>query len=211
MAWVKQKPIFVVFEGIDGSGKTTQARLLYERLKRNKRAVIYTDEPGATLKGFQIRSLLLEKDGEDLDPVAEFFLFEADRAQHVSQIIKPNLEKGFDVICDRFSASTFAYQGYGRGLAAKYLWQMQRADAFARQGLEPDLYILLDLDPFRGLRRIKGSKTRFEEEKIEFHKKIRRGFLRQARENPKKWFVVDASKPAEAICEIIWEKIEKIL
>lgn len=201
----------MVFEGVEGSGKTTQARLLYERLKRNKRAVIYTDEPGATLKGFQIRSILLERDGEELDPVAEFFLFEADRAHHISQVIRPNLEKGFDVICDRFSASTFAYQGYGRGLAAKNLREMERADAFARQGIEPDLYILLDLDPAKGLRRIKGSKTRFEEERLEFHQKIRKGFLKQARENPKRWCVVDAAKSVDAIRETIWGRVEKLL
>lgn len=208
---MKQKPIFIVFEGVEGSGKTTQARLLYERLKRKRRAVIYTDEPGATLKGFQIRSILLEKDNEELNPIAEFFLFEADRAHHIQQVIRPNLEKGFDVICDRFSGSTFAYQGYGRGLAAKHLKEMQIADAFARQGVAPDLYILLDLDPSRGLRRIKSSKTRFEEEKLEFHQKIRKGFLKQARENPKQWLVIDAAKSIDAIRDIIWARVEKLI
>lgn len=211
MAWVKQKPIFVVFEGVEGAGKTTQTRLLYEKLKRNKRMVIYTDEPGATLKGFQIRSILLDKDDEELDPIAEFLLFEADRAQHISQVIAPSLKKGFDIVCDRFSPSTFAYQGYGRGLINKYLALMKTVDTLARNGVEPDLYVLLDLEPRKGLWRIKGPRTRFEEEKIAFHTKVRNGFLKQARQNPKKWLVVDASKPINIIQEEIWKATQKIL
>ena len=211
MAWVKQKPIFVVFEGVEGSGKTTQARLLYERLKRERRMVIYTDEPGATLKGFQIRSILLERADEDLDPVAEFLLFEADRAQHVAQVIKPNLKKGSDIVCDRFSPSTFAYQGHARGLEAKYLLQMQKIDALARDGITPDLYMLLDIDPVKSIRRIKGAKTRFEEEALSFHKKVRGGFLRLAKENPHRWFVVDASKSIAVVREQIWQRVEKLL
>lgn len=211
MAWIKQKPIFVVFEGVEGAGKTTQTRLLYEKLKRNKRMVIYTDEPGATLKGFQIRSILLEKDDEELDPISEFLLFEADRAQHVSQIITPNLKKGFDIVCDRFSASTFAYQGYGRGLISKFSTLMKKVDTLARNGVEPDLYILLDIDPKKGLNRIKGPQTRFEEEKLIFHNKVRNGFLTQARQNPKKWLVVDASKPIKTIQEEIWRSVQKTL
>ena len=211
MSWLKQKPLFIVFEGGEGSGKTTQTRLLYTRLKRAGRMVMYTDEPGATLKGFQIRSILLDKDTEPLDSMAEFLLFEADRAQHVSLVLKPALEKGSDIVCDRFSPSTFAYQGYARGLQVKYLSEMKRVDAIARQGLEPDLCILLDVDPIRGLKRIKGQKTRFEEERIDFHKKIRQGFLKQVRQSPRKWFVVDATKPIETVHEEIWKKVAKLI
>ncbi len=211
MAWVKQKPIFIAFEGVEGAGKTTQTRLLYEKLKRNKRMVIYTDEPGATLKGFQIRSILLEKDDEELDPISEFLLFEADRAQHISQVITPSLKKGFDIVCDRFSPSTFAYQGYGRGLISKYSVLMTKVDELARNGVEPDLYVLLDLDPKKGLHRIKGPKTRFEEEKIAFHGRVRNGFLKQAKQNPKKWLVIDASKPINIIQEEIWRAVQKTL
>lgn len=210
MAWIKQKPIFVVFEGVEGAGKTTQTRLLYEKLKRNKRMVIYTDEPGATLKGFQIRSILLEKDDEELDPISEFLLFEADRAQHISQVITPSLKKGFDIVCDRFSPSTFAYQGYGRGLINKYSALMKKVDTLARNGVEPNLYVLLDLDPTKGLHRIKGPRTRFEEEKLIFHNKVRKGFLEQARQNPQKWLIVDASKPINIIQEEIWQKVQKL-
>ena len=211
MAWVKQKPIFIVFEGVEGAGKTTQTRLLYEKLKRNKRMVIYTDEPGATLKGFQIRSILLEKDDEELDPISEFLLFEADRAQHVTQVIGPSLKKGFDIVCDRFSASTFAYQGYGRGLLSKFSMLMKKVDELARNGVKPDLYVLLDLSPEKGLNRIKGPQTRFEKEKLIFHHKVRKGFLEQARQNPKKWLVINASKPPEVIQEEIWQEVQKRL
>ena len=210
MAWVKQKPIFIAFEGVEGAGKTTQTRLLYEKLKRNKRMVIYTDEPVATLKGFQIRSILLEKDDEELDPISEFLLFEADRAQHIAQVIVPSLKKGFDIVCDRFSASTFAYQGYGRGLINKFSGLMKKVDELARSGVEPDLYILLDINPEKGLNRIKGPQTRFEEEKLIFHNKVHKGFLEQARQNPKKWLVVDASKPVSVIQEEIWKRVQRL-
>lgn len=211
MAWIKQKAIFIAFEGGEGAGKTTQARLLYEQLKRNRRMALYTDEPGATLKGFQIRSILLDRDEEPLDPIAEFFLFEADRAQHVAQIIKPALNKGSDIVCDRFSPSTFAYQGYGRGLNKRYLAEMKKVDAFARSAVEPDLYILLDIDPARGLRRIKSSKTRFEEEEAAFHKRVREGFLLQAKNNTKQWFVIDAGQAQKTIQKQIWERVEKLI
>ncbi|TSC68875.1 MAG: dTMP kinase [Parcubacteria group bacterium Gr01-1014_66] len=211
MAWVKQKSHFVVFEGGEGSGKTTQARLLYERLKRAGHMVAYTDEPGATLKGFQIRTILLDRDNEPLDPVAEFLLFEADRAQHISLFIRPNLEKGYDIICDRFSPSTFAYQGHARGLAKQHLKDMKRIDALARQNIEPDLYILLDIDPAEALSRIKTQKTRFEEEQLAFHQKVREGFLQQAGATPKKWLKIAASQSIEIIRDTIWEHIQKLI
>ncbi len=211
MAWVKQKPIFIVFEGGEGAGKTTQTRLLYEQLKRSRRMVVYTDEPGATLKGFQIRSILLDRDDEPLDPMAEFLLFEADRAQHISLFIKPHLKKGSDIVCDRFSPSTFAYQGYGRGLAEHHLKDMQHIDALTRQGIEPDLYILLDMDPVKAIVRIKGEKTRFEEEQLAFHKKVREGFLQQAGAQPKKWLVIDAAPSIETIRDIIWKRVQTLV
>ena len=185
--------------------------MLYEQLKRSGRLVIYTDEPGGTAKGFQIRSILLEKDHEPLDPIAEFLLFEADRAQHVSFVIKPAMERGSDVICDRFSPSTFAYQGAGRRLARKFLSIMKPIDAFSRQDLEPDVYILLDIDPVKALQRIKGKKTKFEEEKIEFHKAIRSNFLSQAKQQQKKWLIIDATQSIQKVHEHIWNRIETLI
>lgn len=208
--WTKQKPIFIDFEGGEGSGKTTQTRILYERLKRSRRMVMYTDEPGATATGFKIRTVLLDHGDEPTDPIAEFLLFEADRAQHISQIIQPTLRQGCDIICDRFSPSTFAYQGYARGLSGKYLATLKKIDAFVRRGVEPDIYILLDIDPAKALRRIKKTKhNRFDAEKLEFHKKVRQGFLKQAKENKKKWCVIDATKSIQAIHEEIWKRVEK--
>lgn len=203
--------LFIVFEGGEGTGKSTQARLLAQSLKRAGRKVVLTSEPGGTARGARIRSILLTKHKEPLDPMTEFFLFEADRAEHVARVIAPALQRGTDVICDRFSGSTFAYQGYGQGLIRLHEKEMEHIDALARRNIKPDLCILLDMDPARAIARIKGAKNSLEKEALTFHKRVRSGFLAQARKRPGRWIVINAQHPIEEIHKKIWRQVEPLM
>jgi len=209
MRWQKQKSIFVVFEGGEGSGKTTQATLLFQKLKREGRQVKYNDEPGSTALGFKIRSLLVESDKE-LDPFTEFLLFEADRNLDFRLNIIPALEEGFDVVQDRNYGSTFAYQGYAKGLFKTHRKLMHSVDVAARRGVKPDIIFLLDGSPKKLLKRIKRT-TSFEKEKIGFHDAVRKGFLSQARADKKRWVVLDAAKPQNILQRAIWDKVSELM
>jgi len=209
MRWQKQKPIFALFEGGEGSGKTTQATLLFQKLKRIGRQARYNDEPGSTALGFKIRALLIEANKE-IDPLTEFLLFEADRNLDFRLNIAPALEDGFDVVQDRNFGSTFAYQGYARGLLKTHAKLMKDVDSSTRQNLLPDIIFLLDGDPKKLLKRIKRE-TSFEKEKLDFHGAVRRGFLDQAMADKKRWVVLDATKPQDALQNIIWEKASRLL
>ena len=188
---------FVTFEGIEGSGKSTQLRQLAAELRRRGRDVLETREPGATRAGAAIRDLLLTADGAPLTPLAELFLYCADRTQHLDEIVRPALAAGRVVLCDRFSDSTIAYQGYGRGLP---LDTVRALDASARRGLEPTLTILLDCPAGAGLARARGrsrsaAPDRFEAEANAFHERVRAGFLELAAASPTRFVVVDAGAP----------------
>ncbi|RUM42517.1 MAG: dTMP kinase [Desulfurobacterium sp.] len=184
--------MFVTFEGIEGCGKSTQAKLLYEWLKENGHKVLLTREPGGTKAAEEIRELILKHREETFPPFAELCLYTAARAFHVENLIRPSLEKGFIVVCDRFSDSTVAYQGYGRGLSLELINSMNRE---ATKGLEPDITFLLDVPVEVGLLRIKSKvKDRIEEESLRFHQKVREGFLRIAEENPERVVVIDGTK-----------------
>ena len=202
------KGTFVTFEGGEGSGKTTLSMGVFEKLKSEGKEVIYTREPGGTAFGEGIRQLLLHWQGVRIYPRSELFTFLAARAQHVEEVIRPALEAGKVVICDRFEDSTLAYQGYGRGLPVE---QILEASRLVRGGLKPDLTFLLDLDPELGFKRIKRGKDRMEKEPLEFHKKVRRGFLTLAKREPKRFCVVDARRSAEQVFNQICGRLERVL
>ncbi len=201
---------FIVFEGGEGSGKTTQVRLLAENLQKRGFCVLLTHEPGSKHSEITpiLRRLILEKRPAK---TTELFLYLADRTEHVEKVIKPALKKGKIIISDRFDGSTFAYQGYGRGLDLEFI---EIANEFAKGGIEPDLYILLDIDPQLGLaRRYQDSKklTRFDKEDLAFHQKVNGGFRRLAQSNPEKWVIVDGSKSVEEIHKQILDILTKKL
>lgn len=185
--------MFVTLEGPEGAGKSTVIKELAERFSAQGLEVLVTREPGDGPVGKQIREILLH--GEAIASRTELFLFLADRAQHVEAIVQPALARGVIVLCDRYSDSTLVYQGYGRGLDLGLLGGL---NDIATGGLKPDLTLLLDLPPEVGLAR-QSSKDRLDNEPIEFHRKIRNGFLAEASVEPLRWVVVDAQQSVEDV------------
>ena len=196
------KGLFIVIEGGEGAGKSTQAELLHRSLSQRFPAIL-TREPGGTPLGERIRELLLEPSLRPLSPLAELFLFLAARAQHIEEVIKPALREGKIVISDRFSLSSLAYQGFGRGIDLSLL---QKIDKFARQGISPHLTIYIDVPPEEGIKRL-STLTPFEGEPIEFHKRVREGYLELASHHPETIKVIDGRGSVEEV----QEKIEKIV
>ena len=192
--------LFIVFEGIEGSGKTLQLKLLARLLNKKGVEPLVTREPGGTRLGEGIRRLLL-KDG-DPSPQAELFLYLADRAQHVKEVIRPALREGRTVLCDRYYFSTLAYQGYARGLDLAFV---EEVNDRAIEGFKPHLVVLLDLPVGVALRRIRRrSMDRMEQEAFSFHEKVRAGFLAQARREPDLFLVIDGTKrPEEVFQEVL--------
>lgn len=204
------KGIFISFEGIEGTGKTTQARLLSEYLERSGFATVLTEEPGGTPISRMIREVLLKVGHKEMHSVTELLLYNASRCQHLNEVILPALNKGKVVITDRFSDSTAAYQGYGRGIDMKFL---ETLDKIATGGIKPHLTLLLDLDVGEGLQRNRGvSKIdRFELEETYFHEKVRAGFLDLARREPERIKVIDASGTIEDIHAKIIDTVTRFL
>lgn len=201
--------LFITFEGGEGCGKSTQARALYRRLHKLAIPVLLTHEPGVTSLGKKIARLLKWAQDVDVSPVAELLLFNTSRAQLVAEVIRPNLESGKVVICDRYADSTTAYQGYGRGLD---LSMVAAVNEVGMLGLIPDLTVLLDMSFKEGLAR-KGDKRldRFEGEDKIFHQRVREGYLKLAAAEPERWLVVDAEKTKEEIAKEIWDRVSKLL
>jgi len=201
--------LFITFEGGEGCGKSTQARRLYRRLLKSGIPVLLTHEPGVTALGRKITRLLKWSEDIDISPIAELLLFNASRAQLVREVIRPSLEKGTIVICDRYADSTTAYQGYGRGLD---LAAVTAINWIATTGLTPDLTILLDIPVKAGLARKQGKRQdRFQMENINFHRRVRDGYLKLAAAEPERWLVVDATQSRETIASIIWQRLSKLL
>ena len=195
--------LFITFEGGDGCGKTTQIKLLDEYLRAKGYKTLLTREPGSKGLGIKLREILLNYDGE-VSPTCESFLFLADRAQHVDCIIKPALEEGVIVLCDRHTDSTVAYQGYGRGLDLK---QIHHLNNIATSGLKPDLTIVLDVDVETSQTRVGKEKDRMESAGIEFFERVRQGFLEIAKQEPDRVKVVDSTRTIEEIHKQILELI----
>lgn len=197
---------FIVFEGVEGAGKTTQIQALADWLRQRGRQVLITREPGGSAIGAQIRQILLAPENHRLTTRAELMLYAADRAQHVAEVIGPALASGQDVLCDRYIYSTMAYQGYGRGLDAEAI---EWLNDYATAGLRPDLVILLDLDPALGLARARqvGRPDRLEQEALDFHQRVRTGFLALAAADETRFAVIDASVPAQTVSLRLCEQV----
>jgi dTMP kinase len=200
--------LFITFEGGEGCGKSTQARLLRDNLEQQNIPVVLTHEPGGTSLGTEIRKLLKRKRDSSIAPQAELFLFAASRVQLLAELIRPALEEGKVVICDRFTHSTMVYQGYGRGLDFTAITMVNN---MATRYLNPDLIILLDISPEQGLARKQSLKDRFELEDLSFHHRVREGYLKMAAAEPDCWLLIDASLPEGKIAEIIWDRVSTLL
>lgn len=198
---------FIVFEGGDGSGKSTQARSLLNRLRRRGLDAVLTHEPGGTPLGESLRRLV--KSGPAVSPVSELFLFEAARAQLVSSVIRPALAAGQVVVADRYVASTVAYQAYGRELERNLVDRLNRE---ATGGLMPDLTVFLDLPVDAALSRIErhGQDT-FDRAPRDFHRRVREGYRAQAEANPDKWLVLDGTGTKRDLGRQVWEKVQPLL
>ena len=196
--------LFIAFEGGEGCGKSTQSRLLLKKLEQRNIPAVLTHEPGGTALGDELRKVLKKKQGSSISPQAELFLVAASRVQLVAEVIRPALEEGKVVICDRFTYSTLVYQGYGRGLELSFV---ETVNNVATQNLKPDLAILLDISPEQGLARKRSLRDRFELEDLSFHRRVREGYLKMVAAESERWLVIDASLPRGKIAEIIWDRV----
>lgn len=193
--------MLIVFEGIEGSGKSTQVEKLKERLEAKGKQVVVCRDPGGTEISEQIREVLLKKSNKRMLDKTELLLFAAARIQVVAEIIKPALDQGKVVVCDRFKASTLVYQGVARGGDLEFI---EKLNQFTTEGVEVDINVLLDLPVEAGLRRLNGQ-DRIEAEGVEFHEKVRAGYQKLARENSRRWLVVDASKSVDEVAEEVYD------
>ncbi len=190
--------VFITFEGPEGSGKTTQLRLLAPWLESQGYPILTTREPGGTVIGEAIRAVLHDPTHREMSPRAEILLYAASRAQHVDEVIRPALNAGRIVLCDRYYDSTYAYQGYGRGLDLETL---RAITTFATTNLSPDLTLYLDLDPAIGLqrRRASGPLNRLDQETLDFHQRVRAGYLELMAREPQRWVTIPADAPLETV------------
>ncbi|MCM8780314.1 MAG: dTMP kinase [Candidatus Omnitrophica bacterium] len=177
---------FITFEGSEGCGKSTQSKLLYEYLKRKVKRVVYVREPGGTKVSEKIRRILLDPKNT-INPLCETLLYMAARAETVSQLVKPAILKGYIVICDRFLDSTVVYQGFGLGVDIGFIYNIARS---ITAGIKPDLTILLDLPVAKGLRHRRFIKDRIEKRSLSYHQRVRKGYLRLARQEPERIKVI---------------------
>jgi len=208
------KGLFVTFEGIEGCGKTTQAELLRQNLEKDGHRVVFTREPGGTKVGERIRDVLLDNRIRGMEPLTELFLYLASRAQHVQELVRPALEDGAIVVCDRFADASLAYQGAGRGIGISRVLMLNDA---ATSGLVPDYTILLDLPVELGLRRMsarakgKYEQDRIEQEETDFHSRVRDAYLALAQKSSGRIEVFDGTGGKEELAEEILSSVRKIL
>ena len=203
---------FITLEGGDGSGKSSQAVALRDLMLEHDYPVLLTAEPGGTEFGREIWGFFTGEvsSGTELSAVAELFLFEADRAQHVAEVLQPALEDGINVICSRFVDSTLAYQGYGRGLNHD---QLRAVNHVATGGLLPDLTLLLDIPVEVGLARKRGEAVsdRIGREERDFHERVRQGFLELAKREPRRFVVIDAGQAESRVTDLCWAVVSHVL
>ncbi len=198
------QPVFIAFEGVEGCGKSTQIRLLAERLSRESRPHLITREPGGSALGDALRDLLLTPAGEGIDGLTELFLLEASRRHHVKQVIRPALRNGQIVLCDRFADSSVAYQGGGRGLGVE---RVEQLNALATGEVWPDRTILLDLPAEDGLVRVgrrSDPRDRMEREALDFHRSVRQTYLDIARRRGDRYRVIDARPGPAEVAAAVW-------
>jgi dTMP kinase len=207
-----KRSLFLTFEGMDGSGKTTQMRLLAGRLRRQGHAVLESAEPGGTPIGMQVRRILLDSANQELCATAELLLYFACRAQNVDQWILPALAEGKIVLSDRFTDSTLVYQGCGRGLGAETVMALDR---IACRGLVPDVTLLIDIDAETSLARAharnataRDTETRMDEQSVEFHRKVYEAYHALAAREPHRFRIVDGRADREAMAREIWDVVE---
>ena len=201
----------ITFEGGEGSGKSTQANLLATRLRTQGRSVTLTREPAGSPLG-QIIKRVLDDNSIDPEPMAELLLFEAARVHNVSDVIRPALERGETVICDRFVDSSLAYQGYGRGMDPNVVREISQR---AIGNLTPHLTIILDIDPKHGLARARtrsssAASDRIGERPLEYHRRVRDGYLTLAQREPQRFFVADADQRVGPLADLIWERVRSL-
>ena len=198
--------MFITFEGGEGTGKTTQVKVLADRLRGEGVDVLTTREPGGTPEAEAIRNILVNGNPDSLSAEAEALLNYAARDHHLRHLIRPALSKGQTVICDRFMDSTRAYQSYAGGADPQFIDGLEKTIVAATI---PTLTLIFDLDPKLGLERAKsrGGADRFEKKGLEFHKKLRAGFLDIAAKNPKRCKIIDASRPLEAVTQSVWKAV----
>ncbi len=200
--------MFITFEGIDYSGKTTQAKMLIRRLRQMEMPVVYVREPGGTKISEAIRDILLDHRNREMHPHTELLLYMAARSQIVQEIIKPAIQAGKVVVCDRYIDSSVAYQGYGRGIDLEWVY---RLNDFATEHLKPDITFLLDLSPERAAERRQRKarrQDRMESEALEFYSNIRKGYRKLAEAEPRRVMILDAELPRDQIHQQIWEMIK---
>jgi dTMP kinase len=210
-----RRGIFITFEGPEGSGKSTQLRLLGKKLRGQNRPVLETAEPGGTPIGLQIRRVLLDAKNQELCPTAELLLMFAARAQNVDQAILPALASGQVVLCDRFTDSTLVYQGAARGLGADVVYDVDR---IACRGLVPDLTLVIDIDVETGLARAhrrnlrtQDVETRLDEQSIEFHRKVRAAYHQLSEDEPKRVKLIDGSREEAEVAQAVLRTIQPLL
>ncbi len=208
--------MFITFEGIEGCGKSTQAKRLVNRLRELAVPLVFTLEPGGTSVGQKIRRILLDSRNQHLSPLAELLLYAADRAQHVEEVIKPALEQEKWVLCDRFFDATTVYQGYARGLDMKLIVTLNEK---ASPGIRPDITFLIDCAVEIGLERalkrnriqFQEGQDRFEREKKDFHEAVREGYLTMAMEDRERFVVVDGTLKEDELEELIFRHVEPFI
>jgi dTMP kinase len=209
-------PLFITFEGVEGSGKTTQIQRLKKYLIQKGIPCKVTREPGGCPIGEKVRKILLNPDHREMVPLSELLLYEAARAQHVKEVIEPFLKKGRVVLCDRFSDATIAYQGYGRKMDLRWI---ERLNHFSSRGIKPDVTFLLDCPSDVGLKRaLKRNRTlrqekeeRFEKEKIQFHQRVRKGYLALAKKEPRRVKVIDTRQGEDNVFNKIRKTVDKLI
>ncbi len=198
---------FIALEGGEGAGKSTQGGLLATHLRGSGRQVVWTREPGGTPASEAIRAIVLSPEFEGLEPRAEALLFAAARGEHAARVIRPAIERGAVVICDRYIDSSVAYQGYGRSLGSGAVRDLS---LWATGGLLPDLTILLDVDPVIGLARL-SNPDRLEAEPLDYHRAVRAGFLQLAADDPSRYLTLDASCDVDDIARAIADRVDAAL
>lgn len=204
-----RRGLFLSIEGPDGAGKTTQLGYIKQFFEERNIELVMTREPGGTPIGESLREILLDKNNSEMSAITEMLIYAASRAQHVAQLIRPAINRGAVVICDRYMDSSIAYQGYGRGLGD----MVEEVNLHAIDGLQPDLTIFLDLDPAVGKERILSDRNecdRIEQEKLDFHYRVYEGYKAVAKSYPKRVYSIDASRTIEEVRQDIHTKLEEI-